>query len=231
MTKPQLLRRAVITVIGIVLLSLLWKHNFGWHRPYINWAPWDLAEYLAEHKRPAHECFDLVWFEIMAPSQGEMQALCVREYAERTKDPTACELLMPSRYGLDCVGAARKPNQCNFYQGEVSWVENDVPYHVPYGACGKADAGRSIMGEACCTMALVSLIRSENDCSSLTSYTTLYDECQFLLGFKTHEPSICDTISDRNIKAACTVSAKALKEDPSICVGCATPVESIDDLQ
>jgi len=44
---------------------------FGWHRPYINWAPWDLAEYLVKNGRPANECWDLIWFEIMSPTADE----------------------------------------------------------------------------------------------------------------------------------------------------------------
>ena len=61
----------------------------------------------------ANEClkFRSPTFDIMTPSRGEHVGMCVREYAELTKDPSACELLMPSSYGLDCGGGGLKVNQ------------------------------------------------------------------------------------------------------------------------
>jgi hypothetical protein len=93
----------LIVLIGAVVLGYGWVAFFGWHRPYVNWAPWDLADYLAKNQRPVEECLDLVWFEIMSPTSAEQKALCIHEYAKLTQDPAACELLLPSEYGLSCI--------------------------------------------------------------------------------------------------------------------------------
>src|SRR3989338_11039500 len=39
----------------------------------------------------------------MGPSLTEKRMLCVYIYAKLTQDPTACELLLPSEYGLACL--------------------------------------------------------------------------------------------------------------------------------
>ena len=66
---PYLIGTLALTVLALIVYG--WMTIFGWHRPYINWAPWDLAEYLVKNGRPANECWDLIWFEIMSPTADE----------------------------------------------------------------------------------------------------------------------------------------------------------------
>src|SRR3989344_4715475 len=167
MIKSFYSKGSILLICIFLIIAIGWIPIFGLHRPYVNWFPTDLAQYLVDHNRSAQECFDLIWFELMAPSQAEQRALCVYEYAALSKDPSVCALLMPSRYGLDCVGEAREPDQCNFYQGEVSWVENSTAYKLPYTSCTVNDVRRSAMANACCTIAMVTFMTSQNDCSSL----------------------------------------------------------------
>jgi len=68
----------------------------------------DIAEILVRKKLPPSDCFRMEHFDIgMRPSIEEDQALCIYDYAKLTKDPSACELLMPSSYELACVGGRR----------------------------------------------------------------------------------------------------------------------------
>lgn len=220
-----------ISITALMLIVLAWCTSFGWHIPYINWAPWDLASYLVQHQRPASECFDLVWFEIMSPTQSEQRALCVHEYAKLAKDPTACELLMPSSYGLSCVGGASRSPICGVNPGfEVQWHEGDEIKRSSLKDCQKKGI-RSARGNECCIVATVSAIRTFNDCSSLANDTPVYDDCLQELSFKNHDPTTCEGITDAKLKVACIVRAKAMKQDPSICTGCTPLLEKLEDIK
>jgi hypothetical protein len=154
----------------------------------------------------------------------------VYEYAKLTKDPSACELLMPSSYGLSCVGAASEAPICGINTGfEVQWHEGDQIKRSSLKDCQKNNA-RSERGNKCCIIAAVSGIRNFNDCSSLAMDAPLFDNCLNELAFKNHDPSACVQIKNDNIRSGCIVSAKALQKDPSICTGCTPAVESIDQL-
>lgn len=121
----------MLTLISVFLVWG-WGTAFGWHRPYINWAPWDLATFLSEHKRPASECLDLIWFEILSPTQAEQRALCIFEYAKLTSDPSACELLMPGEYGLSCINDVIAQEYANHMDsGFFEWKECDKPQSDP----------------------------------------------------------------------------------------------------
>lgn len=225
----------IIAIVFISLLALAWKPIFGWHQPYINWAPWDLAEHLAEHGRSPRECLDLIYFEIMSPSEAEQQALCVYEYAKLTKDPSACELLMPSSYGLDCVGAAITARKmCTLNEETVSWWENEekeIVGRVSFESCKRGDSSGTVKRNQCCLIARVTRVRGLNDCSSLTENEVLHDECLSGLAFKNRAPETCLEIHDKNLQSACLVRTKAMKENPSICKGCREPLNNLSELK
>lgn len=66
---------------------------------------WEVAENIVNRGGNATDCkkiFHLISHPF-SPSAGEQRALCIYTYAKLTKDPTACELLMPSDYGLSCI--------------------------------------------------------------------------------------------------------------------------------
>ncbi|OIO55580.1 hypothetical protein AUJ46_01265 [Candidatus Peregrinibacteria bacterium CG1_02_54_53] len=131
--SPLVSGSLALTVLA--LLAYGWIAVFGWHRPYVNWMPWDLAEYLVKNQRPASECWDLVWFEIMAPSAAEQRALCIYTYAKLTFDPSACELLMPSEYGLSCINdVTAQEYKDHMDSGFFEWDECSKPQSDPLRA-------------------------------------------------------------------------------------------------
>lgn len=186
-----------------------------------------LAEHLFENHLPVSDCQKLIHFDPLAPGREEKRIGCIIHYAQIAHDPSVCERLMPSRYGLDCVGAAMKNDQCNFYGNfTVSWGEGKATLKE----CQKPNRKRGKKGDQCCIIANASYLRSFNNCSSLLGDQAMFDECQFHVAFKNKDPFWCSAIKDANIHAACVISAEALKKDPSICTGCASPVEKIEDL-
>lgn len=214
----------------LVLILVLWL-GWQWSTHYVNWSPYRLSEYIAKNNLKAEECNKLVVFNPPGPLPDEQIRTCIYLVAELTKDPSACELLMPSSYGLSCVGGARGNYECNFYEdNEVSWVESNAGKKATFKECVKPDPQRSQHGDECCTVALVTRLKTNNDCTSLSSNQMMFDECQYRLSFKNHDPSSCELIQNPRIKSACVVSAKALQKDPSVCSGCTQPVESVEEL-
>jgi hypothetical protein len=51
------------------------------------------------------------------------------------------------------------------------------------------------------------------------------------LAFKKGDPEVCNDIAHKNLRNACLVKAKAMREDPSICQGCKERVATLDDFQ
>ena len=224
LTSPIILPIAYVIIATIILTTI------GFHPDAVGW---QLAKELARNGRDPHECLQI--YHILphpfSPSGGEQRANCIYEYAKLTKDPSACELLMPSSYGLSCVGGASESPICGINRGfEVQWHEGDIIERSSLKDCQKNN-GRSAKGDACCIIASVSGIRGFNDCSSLSKDVPIFDNCLNQLAFKNHDPTSCEPISDPNIKAGCIVMAKALQKDPSICSGCTPPLESIEDVK
>ena len=203
-----------IAVVGAVIVIALYPKVFGWHRPYINWLPWELAEYLVEKNRPASECFDLHWFEILSPTQAEQRALCVYEYAKRKKDPSACELLMPSNYGWSCLGAAEEPNQrwCWFDFGKDPAIVGRGAISIAMPEC--KNNPKSMRDNKCCELAMALYINHEQHCKAFEQGPQkLHDQCLELLANRERNMNYCSSIISANVKAACEVSTRALEAD------------------
>ncbi len=99
------MRTRVLLFGGLAILAtlVLWVRAFGFHRPYMYQNPLELAVYLVINDRPPEECWDLIVLSPFGPQPAVQRASCVREYATLTQDPTACEGLMPTEYGLSCI--------------------------------------------------------------------------------------------------------------------------------
>ncbi len=168
------------------------------------------AQQIIARQRPASDCFKLVHTlpHLLAPTLGEQQALCVYKYAELTKDPSACELLMPSTYGNSCVGAAENhqlPCNTDVKERSVFWTEDNVEHLLSVDECALADAGRSALGDQCCQVAKVAFLQEENDCSNLAGSPPVHDRCLYALALKLKRSDACQDIQNENARAACLV--------------------------
>ncbi len=218
--------------VAIVLLPPIVMMLLGYK---VNTLSDELARKLVDGQKSPQACMKIINYGLLGPSSGESRAHCVKRYAEYAKDPSACELLMPSSYGLSCVGGAIEARRtCNVMTDTVSWWEdekNDVVGRVTLASCQADDASGTEKRNQCCLIARVTRVRSENDCSSLSSDKALHDECLAAQAFKNRDVSTCQEIQDINLRSACAVRANAMKEDPSICSGCIQPIENLEDLR
>ncbi len=226
--------KIILAIPCVLLLVYLIERGLGFypggHFPTV-------AKIAAEQSNVeiCHKIIRAPWLTVMGPSIAERQISCIHDYAALTKDPSACELLMPSSYGLSCVGGATSANRiCNFYDGDtnVYWrEENGKSGKASFSACQSDDSSASDLRNQCCLMIRVAFIKTENACSSLAKTQSLYDECQNNLAWKNRDPDACASIHDMNLRIACEVRTKALKANPSICEGCRAPVENLSELQ
>lgn len=218
-----LIASALIYVFLLPLpLSLLGYYPYG--------VGWDVAQKIVDAKGEASDCRKIIHLvsQPFSPTEGEQRASCIYTYAKLTKDPSACELLMPSSYGLSCVGGAQsEPDLCSMSSGEVRWKDGSETY----ASCADPTKKRTKDGDACCLIARIAFVKSENDCSSLESYSEMHDQCLQSLAFKNHNPAVCEGIGNENTKSACTVNAQAIRKNPSICDGCKARVNTLDQLQ
>lgn len=100
----HILKKIVYTLAAILLMPLwlpLALRVFGF---YVNEPGWSVAED-AVKKNDVSICQKILFmpWEIYSPSTKDQRWECIYRFAKNTKDPTACELLMPSEYGLACI--------------------------------------------------------------------------------------------------------------------------------
>ena len=192
---------------------------------------WKVGEKAFE-ARNVKLCKRIINLSIFGPSTAMKRAQCIRTYAELAKDPSACELLMPSSYGLSCVGVAEVSLPCDVTSVPYSvyWRDGSVEHTEGLRSCLQLKNNRSELGNQCCKVAKVAMLINENDCTSLKNNTPIYDHCLYALAWKQKNPSYCNEITNENAKAACEVQTKALQKNPSICSGCQAPIGNIDQL-
>ena len=125
-----------------------------------------------------------------APTVGEQRTTCVYLVAQQLKDPTACLLLMPSEYGLFCVGSIWGPisdeTNCHWYQS------NSV---------------RCFEGEK--------LIPRVTLCEESTA-KNLPDECWHRMAFKKKDPAICKEIQNPVLRSVCEVCINTWNKSPEV---------------
>lgn len=222
-----------IALFALLFIYIILSHIiFGILGYPIDIAPDVLATKIVREKLSPKLCNKLRQsLPSMGPSVVEKRGMCIAGVAALAKDPSACELLMPSSYGLSCVGGASRSPICGINPGfEVQWHEGDKIKRSSLKDCQKKD-NRSTRGDECCIVATVSAIRTFNNCSSLANDAPVYNDCLQELSFKNHDPTTCEGISEPNLKVACIVRAKAMKQDPSICTGCTPLLEKLEDIK
>src|SRR3989344_762051 len=219
-------------IIGMIILTYL-QRAVGY---YPGNPGWEVAEIAVSKGKGVDECKKILgvpWIG-MGPSTNEQRRNCIHEYAKLTKDPSACELLMPSQYGLSCVGGAENhqlPCNTDVKPYSVYWRDGDAERTVNIRECANQNTNRTELGNQCCQIAFVAFLKNENDCSSLKTNTAIYDRCLYALSWKLKDPTYCSGITNENARAACAVQSKALQTDPSICRDCKPAVESIEELE
>lgn len=203
----------IIAVIGAyvvaypLFLSLIGYYPWG--------VSWEVAEKIVAKHGTAKDCLKIIHpiAEPMSPTEGEQRSSCIYDVAKLTKDPSACELLMPSSYGWSCLGAAEKPNsrQCWFDFGPTPPQVGRGNDAVTIPAC--ASNPKSMQENRCCELAETLYVDKENNCDALKEPTVLHDQCLELMAKRDKNLVLCDQIKDDNVRSGCEVAVRALVND------------------
>ena len=142
----------------------------------------------------------------------EKRMLCFYLLAQKLKDPSVCELLMPSEYGWSCLGVAREKGEiCSINYGkDVSWwIESpyDDPQKATFEEC-KHGQEKTQKGKDCCHILLLSSEPGINDCSRFEGDTPYMDLCLSQLAMKQKEQNLCAGITDGNARSICGIRLK-----------------------
>lgn len=157
-------------------------------------------------------CANIINYGLLGPSTGESRSHCVYTYAKISKDPIACELLMPSPYGWSCLGAAKEEGDaCDINYGrDVSWWMDSV-YEKPRIATMKEckeGIEKSEKGRNCCYILQVTSEMNVNDCSRFQGNDPFMNLCLSQLALKKKSPDLCQRINNENKRTICQLQAK-----------------------
>ncbi len=197
----------IVPLAGYLILTLMGYYPYG--------VSWDVAQKIVKKGGSAKDCMKIIQpiSEPMSPSTGEQRSGCIYDYAKLTKDPSACELLMPSSYGWDCLGQAEKPNsrQCWFDFGPTPPQVGRGNDAVTIPAC--ASNPKSMQENRCCELAETLYVDKENNCDALKEPTVLHDQCLELMAKRDKNLVLCSQIQDDNVRSGCEVAVRALKKE------------------
>ncbi len=192
----------------ILALVLVFWLGWQWSTHYVNWSPYDLSEYIAKNNLRVEECNKLVVFNPPGPMPDEQIRTCIYLVAELTKDPSACELLMPSSYGWDCLGGAMDFEPCVFLADGEKTVKGQGIV-TTYDQC--ISGPTSTKNHVCCAMARITFQDSNTEnCNVFKKSDTLSDQCHHEKAINSNNLTECDLMKNLRNKTACEVGVRAL---------------------
>lgn len=225
-----------VLFIGLVLAVRIGYEILGYHA-------WEYrAEKIADlaiAMDDPSQCGKIRVFFAFPRTTFEEVQYCTYTVAKLTKNPSVCELLMPSSYGFSCIGAANDtPRQCTIGFGRiVEWGSylDDTHQQATLPEC-ISNTIQSELGKQCCIISKAANLQGFDDCSSFERDPPMHNLCLSELALKLGEPDVCTPINEEKMEVACVLRAKyksALPDyPPAISVeAAAQPVDSIEQLQ
>ncbi|MBU0766968.1 hypothetical protein KKF55_04280 [Patescibacteria group bacterium] len=194
----------LIVVVGFVVMHLLYYEHAR--------SPEVLAEKLITEDRDAEDCFLFRTFDIgPRPTTYEMQMRCVYVYAKLTKNPTACELLLPSDYGWSCLGVISG----KLFAGRLCTRSGSLEHIKVY--CNRESEGELSIDrpqiDNCllyerkdlrewCYDARTELLDNTYNCQQITQ-DAVRDHCEYSYALKLRDPQFCFSIKDKPRREFC----------------------------
>ncbi len=206
------MKRLLLSFFGLIAAYIFVYPMTLWMLGYYPGAPgWEVGRMAASRGdvKLCEKIINLPWgIFSMGPSVAEAQFLCIHEYASLTKDPSACELLMPSSYGWDCLGAAEESNaRICWFDFSKERYSNSKPVMPECGGKNDSSARR------CCEMAKFLYVEKELNCNEFNDSAPLHDQCLELVARRERDIHTCSQIQSDHIRTTCEVAVRALKKD------------------
>ncbi len=189
-TKGKVIVTILVSLYGLLIIRSFILHQFFEYPSSSD--PEKVAEWIIGEHHDPKACFKISggFIPTMRPSDWNLQSLCVYKVAEKMQDPSVCELLMPSEYGLNCIGNIWgkyiDEKNCHWYKdNSVRCFEGkDLTPHV-YD-CSEKNIGSSP------------------------------DECIHRLAFKKKDTNVCLKIKDVTLRSVCTTRIDTWNKYPEL---------------
>ncbi|MBU0766191.1 hypothetical protein KKF55_00160 [Patescibacteria group bacterium] len=207
---PSIIVAPIVLIIAYSLSAYVVLLIIGYHPDAIGK---ELAQKLVQNGDDVKECMQIIHPlpHLLSPSDGEQRSNCVYEYASLTKDPTACELLLPSDYGWSCLGTISG----KLFAGRLCTRSGALDHIKVY--CNRDSEGELTIDrpqiEDCsqyqredlqewCYGARTELLNGVHDCSHIKR-DVVYDYCEYSYALKERNPQFCSSIKDKPRREFC----------------------------
>ncbi|MFA5799921.1 MAG: hypothetical protein WC840_03090 [Candidatus Peribacteraceae bacterium] len=187
------LRSVIITVLALIIAVVLLPWIMRGIGYYVDNPGWEVGEIAAERKDPQLCQKIIVFSHIFGPTGAARRGECIYRYASLTQDPTACELLMPSEYGLACISNL--------------WPE--VSGHV---ACGWNHADSSLFE----CRDNDGLLHQGKSCEDFKNNQKQFSACISYMAERAKQAHQCAQIPDQSIRSFCETKMGAWEKYPEL---------------
>ena len=214
--RRSLIMFGTIVAIPVILVLLLLGRGIALQMMGypVDIPPSDLAEAIAAEGGDPLLCRRLQQtVPTMGPSLTEKRMLCFYLLAQKLKDPSVCELLMPTDYGFSCLGAVSG----KLFAGQHCTRSGSLDHVVVY--CNRESEGEVTIDrpqiDDCslyerrdlrewCFNTRTELRKDAHECNRI-SHPIMYDECEYNYALKQRDPSLCSPIKDEKRRDFCTL--------------------------
>ena len=214
----NLLRAVLICIALVAMIPATWIAIYAAQRA-LGYFPGGhfptIAQYAAEQGdvRLCRRIIGLPWPTVGGPSTADARLSCIHDYASLTKDPSVCELLMPTDYGFSCLGAVSG----KLFAGQHCTRSGSLDHVVVY--CNRESEGEVTIDrpqiDDCslyerrdlrewCYNTRTELKEDAHECKRI-SHPIMYDECEYNYALKQRDPSLCSPIKDEKRRDFCTL--------------------------
>jgi len=218
--KPEII---TIAALATLILTPIVFRGTGHTTVYSMAQAEDRAQQFVSEGRPASDCFKMHSFIPTYPPLGMFQSGCVREYAEISKNPTVCKLLMPSESGMSCLSTV----------GGVLSQERDCGLSMNgYVGCNGENFGLEFISinnpqtENCseynrqdlvewCHEERSSALKGIYECDQINTPLTK-DLCETYHAFKEKDASLCSRVQEEKRRQYCEIRINAWLNYPEL---------------
>lgn len=216
-----------LALIGLVIVFLpvwlpLTLRALGF---YVNEPGWWVAERLVEKSQGVEKCkktLIMPWY-IFSPSGSDQRDTCIYTYAELTRNPSICELLLPREYGLACLSTT-----WGKIMGDLPCVKVDGKNWVSCDQQGGNDPIRvdNPQIESCnlytrndlrewCHYSRSAYLKDMYECMEIET-TLVRDDCEMSYAFKQKDSSLCSAVQDEKRRQYCEIRINTWLQYPEL---------------
>lgn len=187
-------------------------------------APWDLAKQIMESGKDPSFCLQLQESVRGIDTTIESRRTnCIFEYAKITKDPSACELLLPNEYGMACLssvwGKIMGPLPCMKADGS-NWVtcnqdNTDEFIKIDNPQITNCSQYKRKDLQEWCYAESSTYLKNIFSCNKIET-PLVKDDCQMNFSFKQKNPALCNAVKDINRRTYCEIRINTWLKYPEL---------------